>query len=124
MNEVTNILIKKGQISNLFIGKIRMEYKNLNSRFDFHIVFEGDEHFIEVKTCMLCYNKVAMFPDASTPRGTKHLGDLEKISKRKNTICYCLYLIPSYNAKVFIPNSYTDFEYYKTFVNAKGISFR
>lgn len=61
-------------------GKIR-EFKRevvyKGSRFDFYVVeTNGRECFLEIKSVTLVKERIAMFPDAPTERGRKHLMDL------------------------------------------------
>jgi len=58
------------------ITHIKPESKYGNSRFDFHIQTPTSKTFIEVKGVTLEENKIAMFPDAPTERGIKHLNEL------------------------------------------------
>lgn len=46
------------------------------SRFDFYIEDGGRKAFLEVKGVTLEYDGVAMFPDAPTERGVKHINEL------------------------------------------------
>jgi sugar fermentation stimulation protein A len=43
----------------------------------------GGECFVEVKNTTLARGRVAQFPDAVTERGLKHLGELERVAKRR-----------------------------------------
>ncbi len=57
---------------------IKREITFNKSRFDFYVT-DGDEKFyIEVKSCTLFIGDNAVFPDAPTTRGVKHLNELEK----------------------------------------------
>lgn len=81
------------------------------SKFDFLIEREGEKPAIlEVKSSTLCHNGMAMFPDAPTSRGKRHLEDLEKLGK-KDYDTFVLYLISHRGAQVFSPNFHTDPEY-------------
>jgi len=63
---------------NLFddITLIKPECKYKNSRFDFYIETPSRKAFIEVKGVTLEIDGVAMFPDAPTERGVRHLTEL------------------------------------------------
>ncbi len=57
--------------------EIKREKKYKNSRFDIYYKKEnGQEGFIEVKGVTLEENGLAMFPDAPTERGTKHVYEM------------------------------------------------
>ncbi len=57
-------------------AKIRREVKWGDSRFDFYIEDGDRSAFLEVKGVTLENGGVAMFPDAPTERGVKHIGEL------------------------------------------------
>ncbi|HIJ89741.1 MAG TPA: DNA/RNA nuclease SfsA [Deltaproteobacteria bacterium] len=59
------------------IETIRPEIKvSAESRLDF-LLTRGDERiYVEVKNCSLAKDRAAMFPDAVTARGAKHLAEL------------------------------------------------
>ena len=64
--------------------KIKPEVKfGENTRFDFLITDKNYKAFIEVKNVTLVRKpKIAEFPDAITSRGTKHIHELVKASKK------------------------------------------
>ncbi len=57
---------------------VKREQKYGNSRFDLYVETEKDKWFIEVKGVTLEMNGAAMFPDAPTERGVKHVEELIK----------------------------------------------
>ncbi len=59
-------------------GKIIPEKKYGNSRFDFYVENGEEKLFIEVKGVTLFREGKALFPDAPTERGIKHLSELAK----------------------------------------------
>jgi sugar fermentation stimulation protein A len=61
--------------------KIEREKTYGNSRFDFKLTDEinGEEYYLEVKGVTFETEKKAMFPDAPTERGTKHLLELVEV---------------------------------------------
>ena len=64
--------------SGLFSEKaiIHREVTYGNSRFDFYVEDGERRIFLEVKGCTLEKNGIAMFPDAPTTRGVKHIEEL------------------------------------------------
>ena len=58
------------------VSIIKSETKYRASRFDFYIEAAASKAFIEVKGVTLEENNTAMFPDAPTERGIKHLNEL------------------------------------------------
>ena len=57
-------------------AKIRREVTWGNSRFDLYIEVDGRKIFMEVKGVTLEQDGIALFPDAPTLRGIKHLNEL------------------------------------------------
>lgn len=55
---------------------IKREQKYGNSRFDLYVEAAGERWFIEVKGVTLNMEGTAMFPDAPTERGKKHVEEL------------------------------------------------
>lgn len=55
---------------------IKRERRYGNSRFDLYVEAAGEKWFIEVKGVTLNVEGTAMFPDAPTERGKKHLEEL------------------------------------------------
>ena len=87
---LTNNLIKEFKD----IKKIKPETKfGANTRFDFLILNNKDNIFIEVKNVTLSRKKgIAEFPDAVTTRGLKHINELIK-AKRKGYKIFIFFLI-------------------------------
>ncbi len=83
------------------------------SRID--IVME-DRHanrcFVEVKNCTLVENGVALFPDAVTDRGLRHLSELSQLRSEGHR-CAMFYLIQRMDAACFAPAAAIDPEYSK-----------
>lgn len=82
-----NALVKEALESKLLpnwhgYDEIKPEFKiTKESRFDFALLKKGTEkkHFIEVKNVSMSADGVAMFPDAVTERGQKHLRELIRL---------------------------------------------
>ena len=55
-----------------------------DSRFDFAARQGGRPVYIEVKGCTLERDGVALFPDAPTERGVKHLRGLTDLARQGN----------------------------------------
>jgi sugar fermentation stimulation protein A len=97
---------------------VRGEVTRGNSRFDFLLTRDGKEMLLEVKSCTLFSKKVAMFPDAVTARGKKHLEELTRLSAG-GTSCALLFLVHWPRAEVFLPDFHTDLEFSKAMKGAK-----
>ena len=87
-------------------AKIRREVTYGDSRFDFYIEDGDRKAFLEVKGCTLEKNGVAMFPDAPTERGVKHIKELEKCLD-DGYEAYILFVIQMKGVHEFIPNDET-----------------
>lgn len=75
--------IEKGQIAELgTYNGIKKEVRvTEGTRLDLQIMHEESSTFLEVKSCSLAIDGCAMFPDAVTARGTRHLHELIRLSK-------------------------------------------
>jgi sugar fermentation stimulation protein A len=107
-------------------GKIKefsAEVQFGHSRLDFLITeIDGKKIFVEVKGCTLAVDSKALFPDAPTLRGSKHLRTLID-AKTEGYEASLMILIFRADSKCFAPNSDTDPLFTKTFKLAleKGI---
>lgn len=82
---------------------IRREVKYNNSRFDFYIE-DGDEKiFLEVKGVTQEHSGTALFPDAPTERGVKHIEEL-KACLEEGYKAYVLFVIQMKGTYKFKPN--------------------
>lgn len=116
-NDVAFEWLKSG---NLFSkdAKIRREVKYKNSRFDFYIEDGNRKIFLEVKGCTLEQDGIALFPDAPTERGVKHIEELIGCSK-EGFEAYILFVIQMKGVKVFKPNDNTHKKFGDTLREAK-----
>ncbi len=88
---------------------IRREVNCGASRFDFCIEnanVQGRTAYLEVKGCTLERDGVALFPDAPTERGVKHLRELTELAKR-GMPAYVLFVIQMKGVHRFRPNDAT-----------------
>lgn len=80
-----------------------------DGRFDFMLTGTKGNQFIEVKSCTLVESGRALFPDAPTKRGTKHVMYLVKSLGEKLTFkAAMIFVIQRPDATVFSPNAATD----------------
>ncbi|MCX7769498.1 MAG: DNA/RNA nuclease SfsA [Proteobacteria bacterium] len=113
-NKVFKYLLEKKLLRDLKDFKIlHEEYKYNNSRFDFLLEGKCDKKVVEVKTCTLYYDNIAMFPDAETKRGTKHLIELSKVNGA------IVFLVQSKNVDYFLPEFNIDFQFANTLMKLK-----
>ena len=111
---VPNRLVKSG-VENGCIrelagyDRVRAEVKTSDhTRLDLGL--ESAEHgmaYVEIKNCTLVENGVAMFPDAVTTRGQKHLDELVRLRKQGHR-AVIFYLIQRMDATFFTPAADID----------------
>jgi len=88
------------------ISFIKPETKYGSSRFDFYCEAEGRKIFIEVKGVTLEENGVALFPDAPTERGVKHLNELAQCV-REGYEAHAVFVVQMNSVRYFTPNNKT-----------------
>ena len=96
-----------------------------DSRFDLLLGNEatGEVFPVEVKSCTLFGEKGAMFPDAVTARGKKHVDHLGQIGQIGRA--GILILVQWNRAEWFLPDFHTDIEFAKAFrVNMERIDWK
>jgi sugar fermentation stimulation protein A len=94
--------------------KIRAEVKtSANTRLDFLLECQGKKVFMEVKNCSLAEDGRAMFPDAVTARGTKHLLELEAL-RREGHGAAVFFCVQRDDADSFAPATHIDPLYSET----------
>jgi sugar fermentation stimulation protein A len=107
-NKVVEQALRQGLLEP-FAGweEINREYNYGHSRIDFRLRFVNQACFIEVKSVTLVNDGTAMFPDAPTARGTKHLQELAG-AVAEGYRAAALFLIQRDDARAFAPNDATD----------------
>ena len=90
------------------ITDLRSEYTHEDSRFDLTYLRDGIRGLIEVKGVTLFDdNDMAIFPDAPTSRGAKHLHGLIRAAQ-SGMETGLIFVIMKEDAVGFIPNQHTD----------------
>lgn len=120
-NKIVKEALEQGTISEFKKYKtIKPEQKILDSRLDFFLTEEGQKDtYIEVKNVtLLGEENRALFPDAVTTRGQKHLKDLIQIAESGKNACM-LYLVNRQDVKSFSPAKDIDSEYSSILKEAK-----
>lgn len=97
---------------------IRPETTYKNSRFDYYIENRSQKLFVEIKGVTLEEDGVAMFPDAPTERGIKHLNELVEAVENGYT-AYVFFIIQMKNCKYFTPNVNTHPQFAQALVKAE-----
>ncbi|HHD57121.1 MAG TPA: DNA/RNA nuclease SfsA [Desulfobulbaceae bacterium] len=102
-NNVVHEALENGTINDFgHILSIRPEIQvSDRSRLDFQLETETCTAYLEVKNCSLAENGTAMFPDAVTARGTKHLHELDRLRRAGNE-CAVLFCIQRADADRFM----------------------
>ncbi len=114
-NRVVRYLLETGRVPGLETAAIvKTEATVGHSRFDFHLRQDGLEILCEVKSCTLFGETLAMFPDAVTERGRRHLQELGELASR-GYACVVIYLIHWAGARYFLPDFHTDPEFSRVF---------
>ncbi|MCR4940185.1 MAG: DNA/RNA nuclease SfsA, partial [Treponemataceae bacterium] len=95
------------------ITLLKPEYSLGDSRFDFYLEYDdetGRHHkkLIEVKGCTLEKDGAALFPDAPTLRGLKHMQELTSFQKQGEYEAMVLIIVQMRGCKYFAPNRETQ----------------
>jgi sugar fermentation stimulation protein A len=92
--------------------------QNSSRPIDF-LLEEGKRNIIlEVKSCTLVGRDVAMFPDAITERGARHLRELAQLSENGHKTAV-LFIVHWPYAKVFMPDYHTDLDFSQTLLQVR-----
>jgi sugar fermentation stimulation protein A len=115
--------VKNGSIDKLKgYSFVKREVTFGDSRFDIFATNENEKCFIEVKNVTYKEGKYALFPDAVTTRGKKHLETLMEV-KKQGMRAVMLYIIQRTDVEIFAPAIQIDPDYSQTLVKAyaKGV---
>ena len=99
---------------------VRREVKSGQSRIDVYAENEKEQCFVEVKNVTMKDGDYAVFPDAVTKRGQKHLDELIKIRER-GLRAVMFYVIQRSDVQYFSPAWEIDPDYAKKLEEAYGI---
>lgn len=83
------------------------------SRLDILLIQKDTKTYIEVKNCSLAEDGTAMFPDAVTTRGTKHLHELAALVRQGHR-GVIFFLVQRNDAESFTPAAHIDPTYAST----------
>ena len=87
--------------------EVRREVTFEESRFDLRLSGENGLCYVETKSVNLVENRVALFPDAPTERGRKHLGTLAKAVAAGHRAA-AFFVIQRSDAEAFRPHPTAD----------------
>jgi sugar fermentation stimulation protein A len=119
-NDVARHLIERRRIPGLERAEVvRAEVPVGRSRFDFLLREKGREVLLEVKSCTLFGGEGAMFPDAVTERGRRHLLELAERPRGEGKPVV-LFLVHSPKPRWFLPDYHTDLAFSRTLLDVRG----
>lgn len=118
-NRVARSLLEGHRIRGLESAEIvKPEATFGKSRFDFLLQNRGLPYLLEVKSCTLFGREMAMFPDAVTDRGRRHLLKLASLAEG-GMQCGVLFVVHWSRARFFLPDYHTDFAFARTFADLR-----
>ncbi len=112
-NKLVKQSIENGEIEELSgYNRVKAEVKtSTHTRLDLLLEKNtGEKCYVEIKNCTLVEDQIAMFPDAVTLRGQKHLEELEHLVSLGNR-GIIFFLIQRMDAKLFKPAYMIDKTY-------------
>ena len=104
-NDVAEEWLRNGNLFSIGVSVCR-EVKFGNSRFDFYVEDGERKAFVEVKGVTLENDGIAMFPDAPTERGIKHINELVE-AKKQGYEAYILFVVQMKGIYEMRPNDAT-----------------
>jgi sugar fermentation stimulation protein A len=117
-SDIARWLIEAGFVEELRGWSIKKaEWKYGRSRIDFLLEKGGKKGLLEVKGCTLVENGLALFPDAPTERGRRHVLELIK-AREEGFETSILFLVVRGDAEAFSPNWDMDPEFSISLVRA------
>ncbi|MBN1418896.1 MAG: DNA/RNA nuclease SfsA [Planctomycetes bacterium] len=115
-NAIARALLEHRLVPGLERARIvRAEAAHGRSRFDFLLDLDGGPFWLEVKSVTLLAGRTAMFPDAVTARGRRHIEELAEIARRGGR-AGVLFVVHHPRARAFAPDWHTDPAFADAFV--------
>ena len=114
-NKVVLETLQNGKLKLPHLGKpdiIKPEKQYNDSKFDFYLESDNKNAFVEVKGVTLEEDGIALFPDAPTERGIKHLKELIKAAA-EGYEAYIVFIVQMKGVSSFSPNVKTHPEFGK-----------
>jgi sugar fermentation stimulation protein A len=119
-NRLAEELLRSGGVRG--IGKnweMRREVRRGGSRFDFLLrPPRGREMLVEVKSVSLVEDGLALFPDAPTSRGTRHVQELAEVA-RSGGRAAVLFIVQRDDARAVSPHRVIDPEFTRALIAAR-----
>lgn len=110
-------LMKSGRFSPSALVRSEVVYER--SRLDFCVEENGKKAYIEVKGVTLEEDGVALFPDAPTERGVKHIKELIRC-KRAGHQAGIVFVVQMKGVKGFVPNARCHKEFASALYEARS----
>ncbi len=125
VNDIVYTMIKKNLLPGLNNAHDIYREKNIgNNRFDFFLTNSNSSPMLlEVKTCTLCHNGVALFPDAPSRRAKQHIEVLSRLTN-VGYQALMIFIIPNRSAHTFMPNFHTDPDFSEKILSEKRVTFK
>lgn len=118
-NALARHLLGRGAVSGLEGWEVlESEVQSGNSRFDFLLGRGVNRLFLEVKSCTLFQGPMAMFPDAVTDRGRRHLLELAALGKGPSRGAV-LVISQGPDTRYFLPDYHTDPAFARAFLETR-----
>jgi sugar fermentation stimulation protein A len=106
-NRLVKTALQRGRLPELpYHGRLRAEVKHADSRIDF-LLPTKPETWLEVKSVSLVKDRVALFPDAPTARGRRHLEHLGRL-RRGGARASLMFVVQRPDADVVRPHADRD----------------
>ncbi|MHA1303971.1 MAG: DNA/RNA nuclease SfsA [Candidatus Heimdallarchaeaceae archaeon] len=98
------------------------EFKYASSRFDFLLENRKTRKkaLVEIKSVTLVENQKALFPDAVTRRGTRHVKELTTARKEEGYESFIVFIVKREDALLFSPNWERDKNFAETLLKASA----
>lgn len=117
-NQLVFEAVKNDEISEMSgYNRVKREVVFGDSRFDVFAENETEKCFIEVKNVSMKEGRYALFPDAVTTRGKKHLQTLMDV-KKSGMRAVMFYVIQRADVEIFAPAREIDPQYAEALKNA------
>lgn len=118
-NHIARTLLESNRIPGLENVKvIKAEVTHNNNRFDFLLEQDKELIYTEVKSCTLFHHNLAMFPDAVTERGTRHVRELIELVKQGYK-CAVIFLLHTKDIEFFLPDFHTDPDFTNALIESR-----
>ena len=110
VNQLTDMALRNKAVAELEDWElVNREYTVGKSRFDFLLrKSRGKQMLLEVKSCTLVQDGMAMFPDAVTTRGRRHLQELTHLQASGAYGGTVLFVVQRSDARAFKPAEHID----------------